>query len=38
MARADKSACCEKQKRQAEHIEQGCEERGIGEPEAERRA
>jgi plasmid stabilization system protein ParE len=38
MARGDKSAYTEKQKRQAEHIEEGYEERGIGENEAERRA
>jgi len=38
MARGDKSKYTEKQKRQAEHIEEGYEERGIGEPEAERRA
>lgn len=38
MARGDKSAYTSKQKRQAEHIEEGYEERGIGEQEAERRA
>ena len=38
MARGDKSAYSNKQKRQAEHIEEGYEERGIGEKEAERRA
>ena len=38
MARGDKSAYSDKQKRQAEHIEEGYEERGIGEKEAERRA
>jgi plasmid stabilization system protein ParE len=38
MARGDKSKYTEKQKRQAEHIEDGYEERGAGEEEAERRA
>jgi plasmid stabilization system protein ParE len=38
MARGDKSKYTEKQKRQAEHIEEGYEERGVGEEEAERRA
>ena len=38
MSRGDKSKYTEKQKRQAEHIEEGYEERGISEPEAERRA
>jgi hypothetical protein len=34
----DKSKYTEKQKRQAEHIEEGYEERGASEEEAERRA
>jgi plasmid stabilization system protein ParE len=38
MARGDKSKYTDKQKRQAEHIEEGYEERGVGEREAERRA
>src|SRR3954471_21063785 len=38
MARGDKSAYTDKQKRKAEHIEEGYEERGVSEPEAERRA
>jgi plasmid stabilization system protein ParE len=38
MPRGDKSKYTEKQKRQAEHIEAGYEERGISEKEAERRA
>ena len=38
MPRGDKSAYTAKQKRQAEHIEEGYEERGVPEPEAERRA
>jgi hypothetical protein len=38
MARGDKSKYTEKQKRQAEHIEEGYEERGVPEEEAERRA
>jgi plasmid stabilization system protein ParE len=38
MARGDKSKYTDKQKRQAEHIEEGYEERGAGEREAERRA
>lgn len=38
MPRGDKSKYTEKQKRQAEHIEQGYEERGVPEEEAERRA
>jgi plasmid stabilization system protein ParE len=38
MARGDKSKYTDKQKRQAEHIEEGYEERGVGEEEAERRA
>lgn len=38
MPRGDKSAYTDKQKRQAEHIEEGYEERGVGHEEAERRA
>jgi hypothetical protein len=38
MPRGDKSSYTDKQKRQAEHIEQGYEHRGVGEKEAERRA
>ena len=38
MARGDKSAYSEKQKRQAEHIEEGYESRGVSDDEAERRA
>jgi hypothetical protein len=38
MPRGDKSSYTEKQKRQAGHIEQGYERRGLGEEEAERRA
>jgi plasmid stabilization system protein ParE len=38
MPRGDKSAYTDKQKRQAEHIEEGYEERGVSEEEAERRA
>lgn len=34
----DKSAYTEKQKRQAEHIAEGYEKRGVPEKEAERRA
>ena len=38
MARGDKSAYTNKQKRQAEHIEEGYEHRGVPDEEAERRA
>src|SRR4026208_1826680 len=38
MPRGDKSAYTDKQKRQAEHIEEGYEEHGVPEREAERRA
>jgi hypothetical protein len=38
MARGDKSKYTGKQKRQAEHIEKGYENRGVPEDEAERRA
>ncbi len=38
MPRGDKSSYTDKQKRKAEHIEQGYEHRGVPEDEAERRA
>src|SRR5919109_4101607 len=38
MPRGDKSKYTEKQERQAEHIEEGYEKRGVSEEEAERRA
>ena len=38
MPRGDKSSYTSKQKRQAEHIEEGYEKRGVSEGEAERRA
>lgn len=38
MPQGDKSAYTDKQKRQAEHIEEGYEKRGVSEEEAERRA
>jgi plasmid stabilization system protein ParE len=38
MPRGDKSAHTDKQQRQAEHIEEGYESRGVPEAEAERRA
>jgi hypothetical protein len=38
MPRGDKSSYTGKQKRKAEHIEEGYEKRGIGKKEAERRA
>lgn len=38
MPRGDKSKYTEKQKRIAEHIEEGYEDRGVSEREAERRA
>ena len=38
MPRGDKSKYTDKQERQAEHIEEGYEKRGISEDEAERRA
>src|SRR5215216_8065528 len=38
MSQGDKSAYTDKQKRQAEHIEEGYEDRGVPEDEAERRA
>jgi plasmid stabilization system protein ParE len=38
MPRGEKSSYTDKQKRQAEHIEEGYEKRGVAENEAERRA
>jgi plasmid stabilization system protein ParE len=38
MPRGDKSSYTNKQKRQASHIEEGYEDRGVSEKEAERRA
>ena len=38
MPRGDKSAYTDKQKRKAEHIEEGYEKRGVPKDEAERRA
>jgi plasmid stabilization system protein ParE len=38
MPRGDKSKYTAKQKRKAEHIEEGYEERGVSKKEAERRA
>ena len=38
MPRGDKSAYTDKQKRKAEHIEEGYEDRGVPAKEAERRA
>ena len=38
MPRGDKSKYTDKQKRQAEHIEESYEERGLSEGEAEKRA
>lgn len=38
MPRGDKSSYTDKQKRQAEHIEEGYRERGVGKQEAESRA
>jgi len=38
MPRGDKSAYTKKQKRQARHIEEGYESRGVSDDEAERRA
>ena len=38
MPRGDKSAYTDRQKRQAEHIEEGYERSGVPEDEAERRA
>lgn len=38
MPRGDKSSYTDKQKRKADHIEQGYEKRGVSQDEAERRA
>ena len=38
MPRGDKSSYTDKQRRQARHIEEGYEERGVSEKEAARRA
>ena len=38
MPRGEKSSYTDKQKRQAEHIEEGCEDRGVSKEEAEERA
>jgi plasmid stabilization system protein ParE len=38
MPRGDKSSYTDKQRRQAEHIEEGYERRGVSDKEAERRA
>ena len=38
MPRGDKSSYTKKQKRQAEHVEEGYEDRGVSHKEAERRA
>ncbi len=38
MTRGDKSKYTNKQKRKAEHIEEGYEQRGVPKKEAERRA
>jgi plasmid stabilization system protein ParE len=38
MPRGDKSKYTDKQKRQAEHIEEGYEKKGVSEDEAEKRA
>lgn len=38
MPRGDKSSYTDKQKRQAEHIEEGYEDRGVPKKEAEKRA
>jgi hypothetical protein len=38
MPRGDKSSYTGKQKRKAQHIEEGYEKRGVGKGEAERRA
>lgn len=38
MPRGDKSSYTDKQKRQAEHIEESYEERGVSSKEAEKRA
>jgi hypothetical protein len=38
MPRGDKSSYTDKQKRQADHIEEGYERRGVGAKESKRRA
>jgi len=38
MPRGDKSSYTSKQRRRADHIEEGYEKRGVGKQEAERRA
>ncbi|MGJ0239916.1 plasmid stabilization protein [Novosphingobium fluoreni] len=38
MPKGDKSSYTDKQKRKAEHIEEGYEDRGVAKDEAERRA
>ena len=38
MPRGDKSSYTDKQKRQAKHIEEGYEKRGVSEDDAKRRA
>jgi len=38
MPRGDKTKYTDKQKKMAEHIEEGYEDRGVSKPEAERRA
>jgi len=38
MPRGDKSSYSSKQKRQAEHIEEGYEDKGVSKKESERRA
>ena len=38
MPRGDKDAYSDKQKRQAQHIEEGYEKKGVGRQEAEERA
>lgn len=38
MSRGDKSKYTDKQKRKAEHIEEGYEKRGVSKKESERRA
>lgn len=38
MPQGDKSSYTDKQKRQAEHIEESYEDKGVGKQEAERRA
>jgi plasmid stabilization system protein ParE len=38
MPRGDKSTYTDKQKRQAQHIEEGYEQRGVPQKEAQRRA